>query len=109
MKDRSFSTALWTLARLGALALLIWTILLAAKSLTGGQGEIHAYIVGDTPVIIVRDQPVSNAGLAMMIDHGQQVTLVEPEGGLPPGWIYIQHEDGAGWVRDDEVSLTPPE
>jgi hypothetical protein len=77
--------------------------------LSGGQGEIHAYIVGDTPVVIVRDQPVSNAGLAMMIDRGQQVLLIEPEGDLPQGWIYIQHESGTGWVRDQDVSFSPPE
>lgn len=99
---------LWTLARVVTLVLLVWTLLTAAKSLTGGQGEIHAYIAGTNPVTIVRDQPVANAGLAMMIERGQVVTLVEPEGGLPEGWIYIQHDDSTGWVRDEEISLTPP-
>jgi hypothetical protein len=107
--DEKTYPKLWTLAQITALALLICTLLLAARSLTGGQGEIHGYIAGDNPVVIVRDQPVANAGLAMMIDRGQRVTLTEPEDGLPDGWIYIQHEDGVGWVRDDEVSLSPPE
>lgn len=108
MKENDFP-ALWTLARLVALAFIVWTLVLAAQSLTGGQGEIQAYIAGDTPVIIVRDQPVSNAGLALMIDRGQLVTLIEPEGGLPEGWIYLQYEDSTGWVRDENVSFTPPE
>lgn len=100
---------LGTLSQLFVLVLLIWTMLLAARSLTGSQGEIFAYIGGDNPVTIVRDQPLANAGLALMIERGQRVTLIEPEGGLPEGWIFIQHEDGTGWVRDHEVSLTPPE
>jgi hypothetical protein len=108
MEERTYPK-LWTISRLIMLILLIWTMLLAARSLTGSQGEIYAYIAGDSPVTIVRDQPVANAGLAMMMDRGLRVTLIEPEGGLPEGWIFIQHEDGSGWVRDHEVSLTPPE
>ena len=99
---------LWTLTQWITLALLVWTLLLGARSLTGSQDEIHAYIGGDNPVTIVRDQPLANAGLAMMLDRGQRVTLIEPDGGLPEGWIFIQHEDGTGWVRNHEVSLSPP-
>lgn len=99
---------LWILAAFVALGLLAVTIALGAQASDRAAQEKKVYLAGLSKVVVLREEPDQMSSVAGVIERGTAVELLDSkiEGGQ--AWYQVRTDVVSGWVRADDVSLSPP-
>jgi hypothetical protein len=100
--------ALWILAGLTALILMIATIGLAIRNIKVADIGTSAYLVSRMQLIHLHESPNIYSSEVAILESGTHVRIVKSEFTDNRTWYFIQADTGEGWVDSTYVSLTPP-